>query len=298
MLICYLDESGTPETPGTTSHYILAGIAIPIAKWKNYEGALRKLKSRYALEGKEIHSAYIPRPIIEQNNIPDFEKLTYQERTKAVVKLRNIELLRLKASPRTHKQYKQTLKNFRQTEEYIHLSINERKNLLEELSVLISKWPDVRLFADCIDKVHFDEARAKRTIEEEAFIQVISRFEQYLKIYTKTSSDAKCGIIVHDNNQTMSDRLGTMMRNFQENGTLWTSIKNIIETPFFVDSKAVNMVQIADLCSFALRRYVENQEEILFNNIFQIADRKDNKTVGVRHFTVQPCNCIICKSHS
>lgn len=297
MLICYIDESGTPEIPGTTSHYILAGIAIPVAKWKNYESAIRKVKSKYGLDGKEIHSAYIPRPIIEQNHIPDFENLSYQDRTKAVLKLRHKEMMRLKTSPKTHKQYQQTKKNQRQTEEYIHLLDAERKALLIELSELITKWSDVRLFADCIDKIHFDEERAKRTIDEEAFIQVISRFEQYLKIYTKTSNDAKCGIIVHDNNQTMSERLGIMMRHFQEKGTLWTSVKNIIETPFFVDSKAVNMVQIADLCSFALRRYVENREETLFKNIFLIADKKDNKTVGVRHFTSQPCECLICKSH-
>lgn len=297
MLICYIDESGTPEIPGTTSHYVLAGIAIPIAKWKAYESAIRKVKSKYDLQRKEVHSAYIPRPIIEQNHITDFDKLTYQDRRTAVLKLRNKELLRLKSSPKTHKQYQQTKKNYRQTEDYIHLTDAERKGLLVELSEMISKWSDVRLFADCIDKIHFDEAKAKRTIDEEAFIQVISRFEQYLKIYTKTSFDAKCGIIVHDNNQTMSERLSIMMNHFQENGTLWTSIKNIIETPFFVDSKAVNMVQIADLCSFALRRYVENKEETLFKNIFQVADKKNSKTVGVRHFTSQPCECLICKSH-
>lgn len=297
MLICYIDESGTPQTPGTTSHYVLAGIAIPIAKWKNYEKAIRKVKSKFGLDGLEIHSAYIPRPIIEQNHIPDFDKLSYEDRRAEVLKLRNKELLRLKASPKTHKQYQQTKKNYRQTGEYIHLTDAERKGLLVELSELISNWSDVRLFADCIDKVHFDEVRAKRTIDEEAFIQVISRFEQYLKIYTRTSSDAKCGIIVHDNNQTMAERLGAMMRDFQEKGTLWTSIKNIIETPFFVDSKAVNMVQIADLCSFALRRYVENGEDVLFKNIFRVSDKKNGKTVGVRHFTTQPCDCLICKSH-
>ncbi len=33
------------------------------------------------------------------------------------------------------------------------------------------------------------------------------------------------------------------------------------------------MVQISDLYSFALRRYLENNEEELFNLIYQRADR-------------------------
>jgi hypothetical protein len=110
MLICYIDESGTPELPGTSSHFVLAGIAIPIAKWKNYESEIRAVKSKYALDHSEIHSAYIPRPIIEQKHIAEFEKLSYEERRFEVNRLRNIELLNLLSSPKSHKQYQQTKK--------------------------------------------------------------------------------------------------------------------------------------------------------------------------------------------
>lgn len=37
MYLCYIDESGTPEVPGTTSHYVLTGLSIPIYKWKSCE---------------------------------------------------------------------------------------------------------------------------------------------------------------------------------------------------------------------------------------------------------------------
>jgi len=297
MLLCYIDESGTPEIPGTSSHYVLAGIAIPIARWKDYESEIRKIKAKYGLPKSEVHTAYIPRPIVEQKHIVNFEILDYATRRREVEKLRHQELHRLQSIPKLHKQYQQTKKNYRQTVEYIHLTEIERKQILMDFSKLISKWNDVRMFADCIDKIHFDPIKGKRTIEEEAFIQLISRFEQYLKIYSKTTSETKCGILVHDNNPTMSGKLTMMMKHFQEKGTPLTSIENIIETPFFVDSSSVNMVQMADLCSFALRRYVEKRESYLFDNIFSIADKKDGKTVGVRHFTAQPCDCIICKSH-
>jgi hypothetical protein len=39
MYLCYIDESGTPQIPGNTSHFILAGLAIPIGFGK---GAIRR----------------------------------------------------------------------------------------------------------------------------------------------------------------------------------------------------------------------------------------------------------------
>jgi hypothetical protein len=33
MYLCYIDESGTPESSGNTSHFVLAGISIPIWHW-------------------------------------------------------------------------------------------------------------------------------------------------------------------------------------------------------------------------------------------------------------------------
>lgn len=87
------------------------------------------------------------------------------------------------------------------------------------------------------------------------------------------------------------------MKRFHQNGTLWTKVKNIIETPLFVDSQLTSMVQIADVCGYALRRYLENGEEELFDLIFRRADRKDNIVVGIRHFTKSDCTCKICSAH-
>jgi hypothetical protein len=88
------------------------------------------------------------------------------------------------------------------------------------------------------------------------------------------------------------------MKQFHKTGTLWTKeINNIIETPLFVDSELTSMIQIADLCAYALRRYLENNELELFQEIYKRADRKEEIVVGVRHFTKDSCNCEICKTH-
>ena len=84
------------------------------------------------------------------------------------------------------------------------------------------------------------------------------------------------------------------MKEFHNDGTLWTSIEHIIETPFFVNSELTSLVQIADLCSFTLRRYFENNETDLFDRIKPRFDRKNDRIVGFRHFTEADCSCEIC----
>jgi len=85
---------------------------------------------------------------------------------------------------------------------------------------------------------------------------------------------------VHDNNETMAKKHTDLMRNFHTQGTLWTRVDRIIETPLFVDSRLTRMIQLADLCSYALRRYVEKGESNLFRRIFGRADRVGAVAVG------------------
>lgn len=71
----------------------------------------------------------------------------------------------------------------------------------------------------------------------------------------------------------------------------------IIETPLFVDSQLTSMVQIADLWSYALRRYFENGEDELLDTLFVRADRKGAIVVGVRHYSDLACGCKVCLAH-
>lgn len=293
MHICYIDESGTPETPGTTSHYILAGLSIPVERWKDCDAEIHSIKSKYQLNGKEIHTAWLLRSYMEQYKIPDFEKLNHEERTFQANSYRTRELYRLQKE--NSRQYRKTKKNFAKTKDYVHLTRGERTSLVIEIAQMVGNWDMARLFAECIDKAYFNPAITQKSTDEQAFEQVVSRFEQYLQI-TSTLSCVNMGLLIHDNNQTLAHKLTRLMKTFHRKGTLWTQVTNIIETPLFVDSQLTGLVQIADLCSYALRRYLENQESELFTHIFRRADRKDGKVVGIRHFTDHRCRCDICKA--
>ena len=188
--------------------------------------------------------------------------MTYQKRRSEVSKRRRAELFRLQKE--NQKGYKQTRKNFGKTEACAHLTKCERRQAVTDIAKLISEWGVVRLFAECIDKVHFDPNMANTSVHEQAFEQVVSRFEHYLR-----NSQSDYGLLIHDNNDTVAKKHTELMRTFLRKGTLWTQIEHIIETPMFVDSQLNSMVQLADLCAYSIRRYIENDEEELFDLVFQ-----------------------------
>ncbi|HZL17552.1 MAG TPA: DUF3800 domain-containing protein [Polyangia bacterium] len=105
-------------------------------------------------------------------------------------------------------------------------------------------------------------------------------------------------MLVHDQNQTASKNLTALMRSFHSQGTTYSKIPLIIETPLFVDSELTSMVQAADLVGYALRRFIENKETDLFERIYPRFDRRGQTLVGLRHYTGKsPCSCRICIDH-
>ena len=233
---------------------------------------------------------------MEQSRIVGFDTLNRDQRRAEVNKARIAHLLQLQKQ-NSRRTYRQTKKNYSQTDSYIHLTLAERQRLIDEVADCVSGWGFARLFAECIDKVHFNPQIARLSLDEQAFEQIISRFERYLQNIDGANGRGNYGLIVHDNNETVARKHTRMMRTFHQKGTLWIDIQKIIETPLFVDSKLTSMVQIADLCSYSLRRYLENGESDLFHRIYTRADRHLDRTVGVRHFTHENCPCDICRDH-
>lgn len=292
--LCYIDESGTPEVPGTTSHFVLAGLAIPIDRWQEADRQVTAILDKYDLAEGELHTAWLVRAYPEQSKIADFDKLSRVARRSAVSRFRAGELLRLRKLKNT-KPYHQAKKTYAKTADYIHLSRSERTALVGEVAACLAQWDFAVLFFEAIDKLHFDPVRTKRSVGDQAFEQVVSRFEQFL---ARKGTPLVHGLLVHDNNETVASKHTALMRRFHQDGTLWAKINLINETPLFVDSKLTRMVQLADLCSYAVRRFVENGEVDLFGAILGRADVVDNVVVGARHYASMDCVCRICAAHT
>lgn len=88
VYLCYIDESGTPQIPGNTSHFILCGVSLPIKYWKSCNKKIDSIKKKYRLQDCEIHTGWIMRSYIEQSKIPNFEMLSDDDRRNEVLKLR------------------------------------------------------------------------------------------------------------------------------------------------------------------------------------------------------------------
>ena len=292
MRICYLDESGTPELSGQTTHFVLLGLSVPASSWKKKDAEITAIKRKYGLQGQEIHTAWIARRFQEQEVVPAFQDLTYDERRTAVRTERDRRLTS-RAAIRGLDRVSTLRKNFAKTEPYAHLTHTERQALLSELADAVNGWDDCALFAEATDKTVFGRVPPATPPFEEGFTQVVSRFHRYLE------AEQELGLLVQDNNPTVARRLTELMRRFHEAGTRWTALPRIVETPLFVDSQLTSLVQMADLCAYAIRRYFENGERLLFDKILARFHRVGGRMVGARHYVgaLRRCNCEFCRQH-
>ena len=290
MHILYMDESGVEDLGAGTSHFVLLGLAIPAVQWKDLDGALSAIKGRYGLGDAEIHSGWMHRRYSEQESIPGFEALPPADRrmaAEAAVRKR-AGAIGVLAGQKKVKSYR---KESKAIWPYLHLTREERLQFLEDLARELASWPNVRVFADAISKPDFQPKRPT-TPYEMAFEQVLTRFQAFLSAVQST------GIVVHDNNATAAPRLTKLARKFHKDGTFYRKITDIVETPLFVDSELTSMIQIADLCSFALRRLLENDEQRFWEIVEPCVDRSHGVSVGVRHYTgSRRCKCSVCVAH-
>jgi len=289
MYILYVDESGVEDLHGGTDHFVLLGLAISSLNWKRYDHIVSNVKEKYELAKEEIHTAWMARRYVEQNNIPNFMQLSYEERKNAVDEniKRRAAVIGVSGDREKAKRYR---KECRKKRPYIHLTFEERKQALFDLASEMGKWKYSRIFAEAISKPDF--SIAGKHPYECAFEQVLTRFQAFLQ-FTNNQ-----GIVIQDNNMTVAPRLTETMRKFHQDGTFFRHIYNIIETPLFVDSSLTSMIQMADLCAYALRRSIENREYELWDLIKSRVDKKRGVAVGIRHYTgKRVCQCSICRSH-
>ena len=291
MHICYLDESGNPSrVAGNTAYFILLGLSIPASTWRAKDAQVSSLLNAHNLYG-EVHTAWLVRKYPEQERINDFAKLNASDRRAAVKNERKKDLA--KAAMKGSKAVSRLAINYRKTNAYIHMTHGERMSLVRAVADLIGSWGDAVLFADAQLKSVYSPTTDDNKIVEHAFEQVASRYHHFLE---RCGIDA--GIVVQDQNETSALRLTQLARSFHTGGGRWASFNRLVETPLFVDSQLTAMVQLADLCAYATRRFFENNEEELLDRIYGRFDNFQSKAVGIRHYTGKhKCACRVCSDH-
>jgi hypothetical protein len=191
---------------------------------------------------------------------------------------------------------------------FIHLTRAQRSQLYEDALDLVGGHAGLVLFAEAIEKKHPGVLNGSVDCTRQAFEQVITRFDAFLRrkaiwrgLSTKRFVHGDKGLIVMDRDLETEKDIERQFANYQNQGHPWGQLEFVMDAPFFVDSIKFPGIQLGDVCAYAVRRYLDKgavvgtHEEKQFLRIFQRFDRADSKLHGLRHYTQGgTCKCLIC----
>ncbi|HEX7446862.1 MAG TPA: DUF3800 domain-containing protein [Pirellulales bacterium] len=180
MYLLYVDASGTPESQDSNSrHYVLVGLCVHEGTWFALDKRLNGLKAAYCPPGRdfELHAAQFAGSIREQDEIPAFADMSWTDRRARVAALQQAKI----AAAPTASERRNRAKKYKRTEPFIHLTRQERSQLLEDALDLVGAHRGISLFGEAIRKTH--PAVMSRNVDpvHQAFEQVVSRFDAFLK---------------------------------------------------------------------------------------------------------------------
>lgn len=165
------------------------------------------------------------------------------------------------------------------------------------LEILSAKNDSFRLFAVAVDKKQVGPEGPL----EFAFEEMCNRFNLFLQRNHNRRGDNQKGLIVMDNNRHELP-LQNLARNFRLNGARWGKFKYLSEVPFFVDSKATRLIQMADLVAWATWRRYEHEDGRFFEKLIPRFDAEGGIIHGLYHkrgqANGQPCYCPACMSRT
>jgi hypothetical protein len=92
--------------------------------------------------------------------------------------------------------------------------------------------------------------------------------------------------------------LQKLSREFRKAGTRWSALKNIADTPFFVDSRASRPVQLADHVAYSVFRRYNSGDAQYMDIIASRFDEADGVIHGLCHKHAKriTCTCPGCLS--
>jgi len=168
-----------------------------------------------------------------------------------------------------------------------------REQMIKDALSVVSSARSVRLFAVALDKT---AVGAEDPIEL-AFEELCNRFNRFLqRTNNRSSTESHRGLIVMD--ESKHERpLQALARHFRVNGGRWGRFRNLAEVPFFVDSRASRLVQLADLVAYATWRRYEHSDGRFFDPIISKFDADGGVIHGLVHRRGNvECFCPACYS--
>lgn len=164
------------------------------------------------------------------------------------------------------------------------LTRDQRTQLESDLCTLATELlaTELRVFTVIADKATwFTKNQGKRgdDLYVEMFEQLSSRFDMFLRRRHAEGSPSKGIIIADPHKDQLSRALRSQYAAAQLHGNRWSSIYNLIETIFFLDSHESPGLQMSDLFSYAVWRLVTAGDAALAKQVFECFDREPMNSV-------------------
>ena len=123
---------------------------------------------------------------------------------------------------------------------------------------------------------------------EGAFEGLCTMFDLFLRKVQAKQRAVQRGIIVFDEARpSLSRQIRTLLAKFQAGGSRWTSIKNLVETVFFFDSRTSRIMQLADFAAHAVYRWYEAGDPTNLKAIQHKFDRDRNRIHGLKCYPME-----------
>lgn len=300
MYLLYVDASGVAEVGASPKLYCIVGVCVHEGTWFALERRLNGLKNRYSCSGEsfELHTKDLVARCVEQNLVPGFRDLDRRSRRAAVLEVRDKFLATLSGE-----SLKKHRKLFKQTEAFVHLTAEERDSLINDALDLVATHDGIRLFGEVVDKDHHSHMGGEEDVVRSSFTQLVSRFDQFLSAVNRIDPIApQKGLLIMDNEPAHARRFADLLSRFRSDGHPFGVVNHVIETPLFVDSRSAGGIQLADVCAYTTRRYVEkggadgSSDGARFHQIFPSFHRGQAKLHGLRHYCARgSCQCAVCR---
>lgn len=162
------------------------------------------------------------------------------------------------------------------------------------LCVLGNAKPAVSIFACAVHKASFpNEDPVLKAYEE-----VATKFNNYLEKDCSTEKTVERGMIIIDKSSYESG-LQSLSAKFRKSGNKrGRQLRNIIEVPLFIDSKASRITQLADHIAYSVFRRYNSEDISYFNCIEKRFYQKDGIIYGLVHCQINnpSCTCPACMS--
>jgi hypothetical protein len=148
--------------------------------------------------------------------------------------------------------------------------------VVDILSLLGHPQLQLRVFASVIEKstVPTDQ------IIERSFEAVAHQFDQYLADLWARRHDAQRGLVICDK-ASYEQKLQALSSLFKHQGHALGRLRNFAEVPLFLDSKASQIIQMADLVAYWIFRYYQSKDAHGFQLIEPSLLRRGGRQVGL-----------------